>query len=243
MSVPVLRSGASGPHVVELQRALNRALVPSPNLQTDGSFGPKTLAAVRAFQTQRRIAVDGVVGPVTQCVLRGGPRPAPTIHGVRLIPQPTPSTCWAAATAMLKNSTVPAIIAATPPHLITASGGTANFSERADNVTGNQEFARAHGLRYLPPMSWAVSGLKGLLLSGPMMVSMLWNAGEYVAGLGSSGHRMVVYGIDTDDDPTGLGTLLHIHDPWAPNVGKTFQKSYHALVNETPCFTYGVFTR
>ena len=54
---------------------------------------------------------------------------------------------------------------------------------------------------------------------------------------------MVIFGILTDNDPTGLGTLLHIHDPWAPNVGKTFQKSYYALVNETPCFTYGVFTR
>jgi len=243
MAVPVLRSGSSGPHVVDLQNALNRALVPSPSLTPDGSFGPKTLAAVRAFQTQRRIAVDGVVGPVTQCVLRGGPRQAPTIHAVRLIPQPTPSTCWAAATAMLKNSTVPAIIAATPPHLILGSGGTANFSERADNVSGNQEFARAHGLRYHPPQSWAVSGLKALLHSSPVMVSMLWNAGEYVAGRGSSGHRMVIYGLDTDDDPTGLGTLLHIHDPWAPNVGKTFQKSYNAMVNETPCFTYGTFTR
>lgn len=243
MAVPVLRSGSSGPHVVDLQNALNRALVPSPGLTPDGSFGPKTLAAVRAFQTQRRISVDGVVGPITQCVLRGGPRSAPTIHAVRLIPQPTPSTCWAAATAMLKNSTVPAIIAATPPHLILGSGGTANFSERADNVSGNQEFARAHGLRYHPPQSWAVSGLKALLHSSPVMVSMLWNAGEYVAGRGSSGHRMVIYGLDTDDDPTGLGTLLHIHDPWAPNVGKTFQKSYNAMVNETPCFTYGTFTR
>ena len=54
---------------------------------------------------------------------------------------------------------------------------------------------------------------------------------------------MVIFGIDTDNDPTGLGTLLHIHDPWALNVGKIFQESYYALLNETPCFTYGVFTR
>jgi hypothetical protein len=243
MSVPTLRPGSTGQHVVDLQNALNRALVPSPNLTPDGTFGPKTLAAVRAFQAQRRIKVDGVVGPITQCVLRGGPRQAPIIHSVRLIPQPTPSTCWAAATAMLKGSTVPVIIAATPPHLILEGGGTANFSERADNVTGNQEFARAHNLRYHAPMSWIVSALKGLIQGSPVMVSMLWNATEYVKGNGSSGHRMVIYGIDTDDDPSGLGTLLHIHDPWPPNVGKTFQKSYYALVNETPCFTYGTFTR
>ena len=28
-----------------------------------------------------------------------------------------------------------------------------------------------------------------------------------------------------------------------PDVGKIFEESYYALVNETPCFTYGVFTR
>jgi Papain-like cysteine protease AvrRpt2 len=82
-----------------------------------------------------------------------------------------------------------------------------------------------------------------LVTRGPVMIPLLWNAGEYTAGRGSSGHRMVIFGIDTDNDPTGLGTLLHIHDPWVPNVGQTFQESYYALVNETPCFTYGVFTR
>lgn len=239
----ILRQGSTGPDVVRLQNDLNRALVPSPGLVPDGIFGGATLNAVRTFQTQRRIAVDGLVGPVTQCVLRGGPRPAPVIHAVRLIPQPTPMTCWAASTAMLKNSTVPAVIAATPPALISGTGGTPNFSERADSVTGNQQFARAHNLRYHPPMSWAVTAFARLIQQGPAMLSMLWRAGEYAAGAGSSGHRVVVYGVDTDDDPTGEGTLLHIHDPWAPGVGKTHQASYYRLVNDTPCFTYGVFSR
>lgn len=238
-----LRQGSIGPAVVTLQNDLNRALAPSPGLNPDGVFGSATLNAVRAFQTQRRIGVDGIVGPVTQCVLRGGPRSAPVIHAVRLIPQPTPSTCWAAATAMLKNTTVNAVIAATPPALVSGSGGTPNFSERADNVSGNQQFARVHNLRYHPPMSWTVAAFVGLIRQGPAMLSMLWNAGTYAAGAGSSGHRVVVYGVDSDGDPTGQGTLLHIHDPWAPGVGKTHQISYYRLVNETPCFTYGVFTR
>ena len=66
------------------------------------------------------------------------------------------------------------------------------------------------------PQSWSVFGIKGLVTRGPVMIPLLWNAGEYTAGRGSSGHRMVIFGILTDNDPTGLGTLLHIHDPWAP---------------------------
>ncbi len=239
----LLRVGSTGPEVVQLQNDLNRALVPSPGLVANGTFDARTAAAVRDFQLQRRIGADGVVGPITQCVLRGGPRRAPTIHSVRLIAQPTPMTCWAAATAMLKNSTVNAVTAATPPELISASGGTRNFSVSADNVTGNQQFARAHNLCYHPPQSWSVAGLKGLIQNSPVMLSMLWQASEYAAGRGSSGHRVVIFGIDTDDDPTGQGTLLHIHDPWAPNVGRTYQTSYYKIVNDTPCMTYGVFTR
>jgi peptidoglycan hydrolase-like protein with peptidoglycan-binding domain len=244
MTSSLPRMGSNGPAVVALQNALNLALSPSPGLVADGAFGPKTDRAVRTYQAQRRIRVDGVVGPITQCVLRGAPRrPLPTIHSVQRIPQPTPSTCWAAAAAMMKDSTPQHIIDRTPDHLKSSSGGTPNFSETADNVTGNQEFARVHGLNYYAPQSWSVSGLAGLVTRSPVMVSLLWNVGEYTAGRGSSGHRMVIFGIDTDNDPTGSGTLLHIHDPWVPNVGKTFQKSYYALVNETHCFTYAVFTR
>ena len=243
MTFPLLRRGSSGSHVRDLQNALNVALFPSPNLFIDGVFGGQTDTAVRRFQTERRINPDGVVGPITQCVLRGGRRGPPTIHNVRLIPQPTPQTCWAAATAMLKNSTPAAIIATTPPDLITSNGGTANFSERADNVSGNQRFAQVHSLRYYAPQSWSVQGFVGLIQGGPAMLSMLWDVGEYTAGRGSSGHRVVVFGIDSDGDPTGAGTLVHYRDPWKPNIGKTVQKSYQALVTETPCFTYGIFMR
>lgn len=54
--------GSSGDHVRQLQSALNRF---GYGLDVDGGFGPKTLAAVRDYQTQNHLRVDGVVGSET----------------------------------------------------------------------------------------------------------------------------------------------------------------------------------
>jgi peptidoglycan hydrolase-like protein with peptidoglycan-binding domain len=63
MAEPTLREGSSGDAVRQLQVALKElGHDPGP---IDGQFGPQTEAAVKAFQQQRGIAVDGVVGPVT----------------------------------------------------------------------------------------------------------------------------------------------------------------------------------
>lgn len=60
---PTLRRGARGDAVRHLQDHL-RAAGHDPG-RTDGSFGPRTDAAVRAFQASRGLVVDGVVGPRT----------------------------------------------------------------------------------------------------------------------------------------------------------------------------------
>lgn len=58
----VMRRGHTGADVEDLQRLLRIGI--------DGSFGPLTEAAVRAFQRARGLVVDGIAGPSTMKALR-----------------------------------------------------------------------------------------------------------------------------------------------------------------------------
>ncbi len=62
---PTIRRGANGPAVEELQQKLNNDPTVPTYLEPDGKFGPLTARAVREFQANRGLAVDGVVGPLT----------------------------------------------------------------------------------------------------------------------------------------------------------------------------------
>ena len=83
-------TGETGKRVTDLQARLNAL---GANLKADGIFGPKTRAAVEAFQKARGLKVDGLVGPLTTAALRGKPpavkghtvkhpaaKPAPAVH-------------------------------------------------------------------------------------------------------------------------------------------------------------------
>ena len=63
MAEPVLKKGSNEPAVRDLQEAL-KALGHDPG-PIDGVFGEATEAAVRAFQQEKEITVDGIVGKVT----------------------------------------------------------------------------------------------------------------------------------------------------------------------------------
>ncbi len=62
-----LSSGARGPEVEALQRALTQAGY-GP-LEVNGRFGPEVDAAIRRFQRENGCAVDGIVGPETMGAL------------------------------------------------------------------------------------------------------------------------------------------------------------------------------
>lgn len=73
----VLKYGANGAEVLELQKLLNDKS--NAGLALDGSFGPATLNAVKAFQKANGLEVDGIVGPLTWAALeQNDPAPSPT---------------------------------------------------------------------------------------------------------------------------------------------------------------------
>ncbi|HPW13016.1 MAG TPA: peptidoglycan-binding protein, partial [Thermomonas sp.] len=160
MAATALTMGSRGEAVRRLQEALNRKL-PGCALRVDGDFGNNTRVAVRRYQDEAWLVVDGIAGQCTQNALFDAESYAPIRHQRPFIPQPTDNTCWAASTAMLKRSTVPAVIAATPADLI-AGGGLSNSSNRADWEPATQRFAQAHGLRYFAPQSWTPQGFVNL---------------------------------------------------------------------------------
>jgi hypothetical protein len=74
-AMPTLRVGSRGATVTDLQRRLATAGF-SPG-KIDGIFGSQTAAAVRAFQSARRLKVDAIVGPQTWGALLGTAPVAP----------------------------------------------------------------------------------------------------------------------------------------------------------------------
>ena len=62
---PTLKKGSKGADVVKLQTALMKKGYALPKYGADGSFGAETLSAVKIFQKDRGLTIDGVVGQKT----------------------------------------------------------------------------------------------------------------------------------------------------------------------------------
>lgn len=62
-----------------IQKSLNLLLDPSPNLEVDGLYGPKTRAAVEQLQESLGLTVDGWAGSITQAAIAGSLAKKPTL--------------------------------------------------------------------------------------------------------------------------------------------------------------------
>lgn len=83
-----LRLGAYSDDVRTLQGALKALGLYAGAI--DGAFGPRTLAAVKAYQAANGLAVDGIVGPATWTALL-----APVVRAPYPIPRCWPLRCLA----------------------------------------------------------------------------------------------------------------------------------------------------
>lgn len=71
-------------NVEAIQRALVRAGFDLGPI--DGKLGPKTLAAIKAFQKAHALLVDGIAGPMTQAALQSYRAPSTVVPSVRAVP-------------------------------------------------------------------------------------------------------------------------------------------------------------
>lgn len=226
-----LNHGSQGSDVVDLQRLLNVKLRPSANLALDGKFGNHTRDAVIRYQKEYWLMSDGIVGPSTWNALKGREKfmARTTCH---LVPQPTPTTCWAAATAMTLGRNTPV----NAPPGVSVPNGLPNDSE-LNNFPTTKRFNQYYGLSLMAPQSWLPSGLASLIRShGRLLVNTLWNAGGYVGHTGSAGHYRVFVGARGTEEHA---TLL-IYDPWPPNKGAIYSIDYAKLVRDTSTTTYQI---
>jgi len=63
---PIVRRGAQSHPVRTIQQLLRSR---GQTVAVDGTYGPATETAVRAFQQQKHLALDGIVGPMTWAAL------------------------------------------------------------------------------------------------------------------------------------------------------------------------------
>ena len=76
------------------------------------------------------------------------------------------------------------------------------------------------------PQTWSVAGLAGLLRNKP-----LWAVGGGSSPTGDWLHAIVLSGLWSDGAEDARGTMIRIHDPWPPNVGKVYGRFYRGTVD------------
>lgn len=155
LSGPTLYPWDTGPAVTDLQKLLNAH---GFHLRVDGDFGYITEAAVKEFQSQRGLRIDGIVGPKTQMALKTTLQP-----GTRLLHE----GCTGADVCELQG-------------LLLVNGYSLNRNGVFDEVTKQAilDFQQKHKLRCtgaVDPITWRV--LRGNPLPPPPLPKrMQWLA-------------------------------------------------------------------
>ncbi|HAQ02944.1 TPA: hypothetical protein DEP30_04010 [Candidatus Nomurabacteria bacterium] len=139
----------------DMQTVLNMAT--GSTLSIDGVVGPKTIAAVKAFQTLKNLESDGIVGPITRAAL--------TAASEGTTPAPAVSLC---PNGMTLASNCTASPAGTTPAPVVSTVG------QEGSITVTYDAIPADNLSVLKGESKAVMALKIKATGSDMKVSRLW---------------------------------------------------------------------
>jgi peptidoglycan hydrolase-like protein with peptidoglycan-binding domain len=105
-----LRRGSTGTGVRTLQTNLNKVM--GSGLVVDGSLGPATEAALKAFQSKYKLTVDGIYGPQSAAMMKAAlagktapipPKPKPPTGTLVVDGKFGPATCAAMQRALNKH--------------------------------------------------------------------------------------------------------------------------------------------
>jgi len=221
-----VRQGSRGYPVQLAQRLLNKNGA-TPALREDGIFGPKTRAAVVAFQTARNLRP--ATGIVNRAIFTALGLTVDIEHPIQTIGQPTNMTCWSAAMTMMRGTNM----SVGAGRAQTASAG--GLPTTAENIA---VFAEDNGMRIVSRMqSMPVGRMIQLLTDGPLLV-----IGAGGTGTQQWAHASVIGGIYSDEEPNASGTMLRIHDPWPPgSSGRVYGVFYTGGVQAVPGTSYNLF--
>ena len=146
-----LKRGMSGPEVADLQRLLTAA---GFHCEPDGVFGAVTLAAVREYQGEHGLPVDGKAGPRTMAALRGQPTSDPPAVEI-----------WGVDVAEFNSPDVPAIAAAGCSFAVLRcmTGSDPKGIMRADSKVHSHYAAfRTAGIPVIGFYAWIVASRAGV---------------------------------------------------------------------------------
>lgn len=218
-----VQEGARGFEVVYLQRLLN--LRGGAGLREDGAFGPRTRAALTAWQQSQGMPGTGTADGT---VFRRLGLQSEKEHPVRLMGQVTGTSCWSAAMSMARGSNQS--IGAGGARL----GSTGGLVTSRDNI---ETYARENGMRVLSAMrSYGVGELVGWLSRGPLVA-----IGAGHIGTRAFSHACVLSGIYSDMNPNGQGTVIRIHDPEPVGQGSIGWAFFGGATQWTPVVRYELF--
>ena len=136
--------GSSGDRVVQLQQCLQ--------ITADGSFGPQTEAAVKAFQQQCGLSADGRVGPQTWAAVLAAVAPAPA----PVAPADAPAAAPVERPELVRGSSGDHVVVLQQRLGITADGDFGPKTEAAVKAFQQQNGLTADGR--VGPKTWAVLG-------------------------------------------------------------------------------------